>query len=228
MRSAVEGGLRAVADDEGFDPSSLVYWRQRIANSERPHRINDAVRQVIEATGVLAGRRRRAVDSTILDDAVATQDTITQLISAIRRVAREVPGRGGADRGGVHRARLLARRASRGSTGTTRPRRTRWSRRWSTTRTRWWRRSPDAELDEPAASALALLALVAGQDVEPAEGSDGRDGRWRIARKVAQDRVISTVDPHARHTRKSPSTAGTATGRTWPPTPRPGSSPTRS
>ena len=53
-------------------------------------------------------------------------------------------------------------------------------------------------------SALGLLALVAGQDVEPAEGSDGTDGRWRIARKVAQDRVISTVDPEARHTRKSP------------------------
>jgi len=51
---------------------------------------------------------------------------------------------------------------------------------------------------------VALLALVAGQDVEPAEGSDGRDGRWRIARKVAGDRVVSTVDPDARHTRKSP------------------------
>ena len=50
---------------------------------------------------------------------------------------------------------------------------------------------------------MALLALVAGQDVEPAEGSDGTDGRWRIARKVAEDRVISTVDPEARHTRKS-------------------------
>jgi hypothetical protein len=62
----------------------------------------------------------------------------------------------------------------------------------------------DRELDEQAASALALLALVAGQDVEPAEGSDGTDGRWRIARKVAEDRVISTVDPEARHTRKSP------------------------
>jgi hypothetical protein len=61
-----------------------------------------------------------------------------------------------------------------------------------------------AELDEPAAAAVALLALVAGQDVEPAEGSDGTGGRWQIARKVAEDRVISTVDPEARHTRKSP------------------------
>jgi hypothetical protein len=37
------------------------------------------------------------VDSTILADAVATQDqdTVTQLVSAIRRVAREVPGAAG-------------------------------------------------------------------------------------------------------------------------------------
>jgi hypothetical protein len=42
----------------------------------------------VEQTGILAGRRRRAVDSTILADAVATQDTITQLVSAIRRVMR--------------------------------------------------------------------------------------------------------------------------------------------
>jgi hypothetical protein len=60
------------------------------------------------------------------------------------------------------------------------------------------------DLDEQAPSALALLALVAGQDVEPAQGSDGRDGRWRIARKVAEDRAVSVVDPDARHTRKSP------------------------
>src|SRR5512142_2195696 len=59
--------------------------------------------------------------------------------------------------------------------------------------------------DAAAADALGLLALVAGQDVEPAEDSDGTDGRWRIARKVAPDRVISTVDRQARHTRKSKS-----------------------
>jgi hypothetical protein len=46
---------------------------------------------------------------------------------------------------------------------------------------------------------VALLALVAGQDVEPADGSDGTDGRWRIARNVAADRVISTADPQTRH-----------------------------
>ena len=46
--------------------------------------------------------------------------------------------------------------------------------------------------------AVELLALVAGQDVDQDE-----DGRFRIARKVARDRVISTVDPQARHGHKS-------------------------
>jgi hypothetical protein len=57
----------------------------------------------------------------------------------------------------------------------------------------------DVELDAEQAEAVALLALVAGQDVE----SGQRPGSWRIARRVAKDRVISTVDPQARHTRKT-------------------------
>ena len=202
LRWKVACGLSLL--DEGFDPSSLVYWRRRIAKSKRPHRVNDAVRQVIEATGVLAGRRRRAVDSTILDDAVATQDTITQLIGAIRRVARQVPGA----------AEVIAAVCTgHDYSGPGKPRID-----WTDPAAKQELVSAlvndanavvaafaEAELDEGPAAALALLALVAGQDVEPAEGSDGRDGRWRIARKVAPDRVISTVDPQARHTRKSPS-----------------------
>jgi transposase len=85
-------GTGMVLDHAGFDPSTLVYWRNRLARSERPHRINEAVRKVVEETGIVAGRRKRTVDSTILADAVATQDTVTQLISAIRRVGRLVPG----------------------------------------------------------------------------------------------------------------------------------------
>ena len=42
-------------DDQGFDPSSLVYWRGRIARSERPHRVNEAIRLIVEQTGVLKG-----------------------------------------------------------------------------------------------------------------------------------------------------------------------------
>ena len=43
-------------------------------------------------TGALKGTTRWALVSTVLDDAVATQDTVTQLIAVIRTVAREVPG----------------------------------------------------------------------------------------------------------------------------------------
>ena len=49
---------------------------------------------MIKQTGVIRGKTRRALDSTVLDDAVATQDTVTQLVAAIRRVARLVPGAG--------------------------------------------------------------------------------------------------------------------------------------
>ncbi len=59
------------------------------------------------------------------------------------------------------------------------------------------------DLDGPAAEVVALLALIAGQDVEPADDSDGTDGRWRIRRGVAKDRVISVIDPDARHAHKT-------------------------
>src|SRR5438445_7578702 len=75
-----------------FDPSTLVYWRRRIAASQRADRVFDAVSEVIAETGILTGRRKRCLDSTVVDDAVATQDTVTQLTAAIRRVARVVPG----------------------------------------------------------------------------------------------------------------------------------------
>jgi Transposase DDE domain/Transposase domain (DUF772) len=190
-------------DDKGFHPSTLTYWRRRLAASPRPHRINDAVREVVEATGILRGRHRRAVDSTILADAVATQDTITQLISQIRRVARVVPGAG---------EQIAQVCTGHDYTQPGKP-----SIDWDDPAAKDALVSAlvndanallaalaETKLDESAQQAVALLALVAGQDVEPAQDSDGTDGRWRIARKVAEDRVISTVDPDARHTRKSP------------------------
>ena len=79
-------------DKKAFDASSLTVWRARLAASERPQRIFEVVRDVIDATGAVKGRTRRALDSTILDDAVARQDTVTQLIAQVRRVGREVPG----------------------------------------------------------------------------------------------------------------------------------------
>jgi hypothetical protein len=218
--------IGASLDDPGFDPSSLVYWRKRLAKSQRPHRVNDAVRNVVEQTGILRGRRRRAVDSTILADAVATQDTVTQLVSAIRRVGREVPG--------------AAEQIAAVCTGHDYSKPGKPKIDWDDPAAKEELVSAlvnDAtalvavlqgqDLAEPAASAVALLALVAGQDVEPAEGSDGRDGRWRIARKVAEDRSRRTI-PRPGTPASPPRRAGTGTGRMWPPTSRPGSSPMRS
>ena len=181
-------------DDPGFDFTVLTYWRTRLRRSSHPERIFDAVRTVVDATGVLQGKHRRALDSTILDDAVATQDTVTQLIAAIRKVRRAVPEAAvvplstASDEGGkpiiewsdtvarnelitglVHDAEAVLAAALA---------------------------SPSREIE---ADTIGLLALIAGQDVEPGEG----EGTWKIARKVAKDRVISTVDVEARHGHKS-------------------------
>ena len=197
---------RSLTGDE-LRPVHAGVLAQADRESARPDRVFDAVAEVIAETGILRGRRKRCVDSTVFDDAVATQDTVTQLTAAMRKVARVVPG-AAAVIAAVCSAGLLAAGQAGRSTGTTRRPRSGWSATWSTTRWRCWTRWPGRarpERDDAAADALGLLALVAGQDVEPAEGSDGTDGRWRIARKVAPDRVISTVDREARHTRKSKS-----------------------
>ena len=189
-----------------FDPSTLVYWRKRIAASDHPDRVFDAVARVVAETGVLRGRRKRCVDSTVFDDAVATQDTVTQLVAAMRKVARCVPG---AEQVISRVARLDYSKPGKPSID------------WDDPAAKHGLVSdlvndalavlaeltgPEAPArEDTAAAALGLLALVAGQDVEPADGSDGTDGRWRIARRVAPDRVISTVDTAARHTRKSKS-----------------------
>jgi IS5 family transposase len=54
------------------------------------------------------------------------------------------------------------------------------------------------ELGRVAAQAAELLATVTGQDLEEDAG-----GVFRIARRVAADRVISAVDPQARHGHKT-------------------------
>jgi hypothetical protein len=171
----------------------------------------EAVRAVVAETGVLSGRRRRVFDSTVLADAVATQDTVTQLVAAIPRVGRQVPG-------AATRIAMECRAHDYSVPG--KPKID-----WDVPEARDALVSalvtdalhlvevftdPGYKLSDRQAAAVTLLALVAGQDVEPAEGSDGTDGRWRIARKVAENRVISTVDPETRHT---PQVLGGAPGR---------------
>jgi transposase len=187
--------------DNGFHPTTLLYWRRRLAASERPDRIFDAVRQVIAQTGVLAGKTRRALDSTVLEDAVATQDTVTQLIAAIRRVGREVPGAG----------ELIAAVCSAHDYSDPGKPAIAWDDAQARAELvnnlvgdahRLVAKLGDRDLDGAGVEAVGLLALIAGQDVEPAAGSDGTDGRWRIARRVAADRVISVHDPDSRHVHK--------------------------
>ncbi|GGM90932.1 hypothetical protein GCM10007977_111180 [Dactylosporangium sucinum] len=189
-------------DHAGYHPTTLTVWRQRLRASDRPDRIFEAVRAVIAETGVLQGKTRRALDSVVFDDAVATQDTITQLIAAMRRVRREVPGA----------AEIIAASCHAHDWDDPGKPRIAWDDKTARDAlvsalvgdaTSVVATFAGVELDEPAGQALALLALVAGQDVEPAEGSDGTDGRWRIARRVAPERVISTVDPQARHVHKT-------------------------
>jgi IS5 family transposase len=193
LRWKVAAGL--ALDDEGFHPTVLTLWRNKLRASERPERIFDAVRAVITETGVLRGKVRRALDSTLLDDAVATQDTVTQLIAAIRRVRRLIPVAG--------RLELAAHDYNEpGKPGIA----------WDDDDARQRLITglvTDAQavldavdgvtLDDDQAAAVGLLALVAGQDVEPGDG----DGTWRIAQRTAKDRVISTVDPDTRHMHKS-------------------------
>jgi IS5 family transposase len=182
-------------DDAGVHYTVFTYWRQRLKRSESPNRIPDAVRQVVDATGVLSGKRRRALDSTLLDDAVATQDTVTQLVSQIRRVRRLVPE--------AKTVPVVAHTYDASGKPECA---------WD---------DPDAkaalvsglvndalatldtvtglDLDATASDAVGLLALVAGQDVEPGD----EEGTWQIFDGTAKDRVISTVDPEARHMHKS-------------------------
>lgn len=185
-----------------FHSTTLTYWRRRLGASDRPDRIFEAVKSVVEATGVLAKKTRRALDSTVLDDAVATQDTVTQLIAAIRRVRREIPAATEVIAAHCHAhdyddpgkpAIAWNDKAARDALVDA----------LVSDAHRLLGYLPEAALEPRAAEAVALLALIAGQDVEPVEGSDGTDGRWQIAQKVTPDRVISTVDPEARHAHKT-------------------------
>lgn len=188
---------------KAFHDTTLTYWRRRLAASEDPNRIFHAVQQVIAQTGVLKGKTRRALDSTVLDDAVATQDTVTQLIGAVRRVRREVEG-----------ASELVTRVTNAHDydNPGKPRIT-----WNDAQAR---RAlidalvkdalavldalPEQKPGSTGADAVAILALVAGQDVELVQPEDpGGQPQWQIVRKVATDRLISTVDPDARHAHKT-------------------------
>lgn len=199
LRWKAAAGLTVAA--VAFHPTVLVGMRNRLRASDRPRRLFEDVNTTARAAGLLRGRRR-VLDSTPLLDAVATQDTVIQLRAVIRRLL------GTADRvdpelAGAVRA-VLTRDDDYASLG--KP-----PCDWDDPTAR--EALVDAlvrdalaalevldgrELDAAFAQVVELLALVAGQDV-----AAGEDGIFRIARGVARDRMISTVDPEARHGHKS-------------------------
>lgn len=185
------GGRSGLVGSEVGTPRRAGAVGQLQRTSERPERTFDGVRTVIAETGLLRGKVCRALDSTVLDDAVTTQDTVTQLIATTRRVRRPLPAVAG-----------LELRAHDPSD----PNKSR--RAWDDDDAR----NPlvsglvndafnvlDAVdgtgLDPAATEAVGFLALVAGDDVEPSD----EQGSGRIAQRTTKLRLIPTVNPDNRH-----------------------------
>jgi hypothetical protein len=196
-----KAGAGLAVGAEAFHPTVLVGMRNRLRTSDRPRRLFDDVNTTARAAGLLRGRRR-VLDSTPLFDAVATQDTVIQLRAAIRKVLSSADRADPALAGAVRQ--VLTRDDDYATLG--KP-----PCDWDDPKAR--ESLVDAlvrdaqavlealdgrELDGPLGEAAELLGLVAGQDVEA-----GEDGVFRIARRVARDRLISTVDVEARHGHKS-------------------------
>jgi hypothetical protein len=177
----------------------LVDMRERLRRSQRPDRVFEVALEAAHAAGLVG--RRRVLDSTPLYDAVATMDTVRLIRSAVRGLLK-VAGVGleaevraalsgcddYADTGKPQidwddpgaREVLIASRARDGYAALA--------------------VLEGCELAERVAQAAVLLATVLGQDLDR-----GPDGAFGVARRVAKDRVISTVDPDARHGHKTSS-----------------------
>ena len=186
---------------EAFHATVLVGVRNRLRASDRAKRFLDDTRVMARESGVMRNRVR-VLDSTPIYDAVTTEDTITQLRAAIRKMLTVL-------RHDYPVLAVAAKAACVRDDDYSTPGRPPCD--WDD------RAAKDALVDGlvrdaravlsvldgeilagAACDAAELLAVVAGQDVV-----EGDDGRFRIARAVARDRVISTVDPQARHGHKS-------------------------
>jgi hypothetical protein len=179
-----------------FAHTVLVDMRERLRRSDRPDRVFEVALAAARAAGLVG--RRRVLDSTPLYDAVATMDTVTLIRSAIRGLLAVADEKLEAELRAV-----LARDDDYARAG--KP-----VCEWDDAEARELlvdELALDAfaclmlldgrDLDGEVAQAAQLLATVAGQDLD-------LDGEvFRIARGVAKDRVISTVDADARHGRKT-------------------------
>ena len=193
-----------------FAHTVLVDFRARLAASDDPRRIVAVTLDAARDAGLVGAKR--VLDSTPLYDAVATMDTVTLIRSAIRSVPKAADAsleaelssliKGGDDYASAAKPQID----------------------WDDERAREALIDAvakdgrailahfDAErLEGPLAEAATLLATVLGQDLDVDD-----DGVFRIARRVAPDRVISTVDPETRHGHKTSGRASTATRATRP------------
>ncbi|MCA1671088.1 MAG: transposase [Actinobacteria bacterium] len=184
-------------DYPGFVHTVLVDMRARLARSQRPNRIFEVTLDAARVAGLIGPRR--VLDSTPLYDAVATMDTVTLLRSAIRGLL------GAADPELETELRaVLARDDDYAAAG-------------KPVCDYEDKSAREALVDALARDARALLAVLHGRELGPALSQAGAlvatvigqdldedtDGVFRIARRVARDRVISTVDPQARHGHKT-------------------------
>jgi hypothetical protein len=184
-------------DYPGFVHTVLVDMRARLAATERPDRIFEVTLEAAKAAGLVG--RKRVLDSTPLYDAVATMDTVTLIRSAIRGLLKAPDAETAAELRAV-----LSRDDDYAGAG-----------------------KPVCDYDDPAArealvdalakDAMSLLGVLEGRELEPAvqkaaalvatvvgqDLDEDSDGVFRIVRRVARDRIISTVDPDARHGHKT-------------------------
>jgi len=184
-------------DYPGFAHTVLVDMRARLRASERPDRIFEAVLETAKQAGLVG--RRRVLDSTSLYDAVATMDTVTLIRSAIRGLLAASDAKLEAQLRG-----LLSRDDDYRAAGKPvcdwedREAREELIDALAKDAHRLLGALDGRELGPELEQAAALLAAVVGQDLDERE-----DGVFRIARRVAKDRIISTVDPDARHGHKT-------------------------
>ena len=180
-----------------FAHTVLVDFRARLDGSSDKRRIFDRSVEVAGEAGLVGAKR--VLDSTPLYDAVATMDTITLIRSAIRGLFKVA--------GAVLAARLRGLITSGDDYASSAKPQIDWDDQ-AAREELIHSRAQDGyailghldsqKLDGALADAARLLATVLGQDLE-----ENGDGVFRIARRVAADRVISTIDPDARHGHKT-------------------------
>jgi hypothetical protein len=193
------GVADAVAGEEtaSFAHTVLVDFRARLRTSADPDRIFRVTCDLARQMGLVGVKR--VLDSAPLEDAVTTQDTVTMLRGAIRGLLRACPPALKAKvRAGLQREDDYAAPGKPACDWTDRAAREELVDALVRDAYRAHYALRGQRLDPRVADAAALLATVTGQDIEETD-----DGRFRIFEGTAPDRVISTVDPEARHGHKT-------------------------